>query len=70
MSTQCSVCFPLTVDMCLYHSKLLFDPVEETTGYEPLPEERPGGFNWGEQQQQEQAAAAAADAPQDNDDPH
>lgn len=54
--------------MSVHCSKLLFDPVEETTGYEPLPEERPGGFNWGEQQQQQQEQAAA-DAPQD-DDPH
>ena len=45
-------------------SKLLFDPVEEASGYEPLPEERPGGFNWGEQQEPEQAPP-----PQDND-PH
>ena len=47
-------------------SKLLFDPVEEATGYEPIPEERPGGFNWGEQQQEEPEQAAAQ---QDND-PH
>lgn len=46
--------------------KLLFDPIEETTGYEPLPEERPGGFNWGEQQQQEQPVAEA----QEDDEPH
>lgn len=45
--------------------KLLFDPVEEASDYEPLPEERPGGFNWGEQQQEPEQAAAA----QDND-PH
>ena len=55
------------VYLCVHCSKLLFDPVEETTGYEPLPEDRPGGFNWGEQQQQQEQAAA--DAPQD-DDPH
>jgi len=37
--------------------------MEEATGYEPLPEERPGGFNWGEQQQEQPAEA------EDND-PH
>ena len=42
--------------------------MEEASGYEPLPEERPGGFNWGEQQEEEQPEQAA-DAPQDND-PH
>lgn len=46
--------------------KLLFDPMEEVTGYEPLPEERPGGFNWGEQQQQEPEQAPA----QEDNDPH
>jgi len=35
-------------------SKLLFDPVEDAAGYEPLPEDRPGGFLWGDQQQPEQ----------------
>ena len=42
--------------------------MEEASGYEPLPEERPGGFNWGEQQQQQQEPEQAA-APHDND-PH
>lgn len=40
--------------------------MEEVTGYEPLPEERPGGFNWGEQQQQEPEQAPA----QEDNDPH
>ena len=56
----------------LHYSKLLFDPVEEAAGYEPLPEERPGGFNWGEQQQQQQQEEEQqqeADGPHDND-PH
>jgi len=30
---------------------MLFDPVEDASGYEPLPEDRPGGFQWGDQQQ-------------------
>lgn len=25
----------------------LFDPTEEDPGYNPLPEDRPGGFDWG-----------------------
>ncbi len=27
--------------------KALFDPVEEDPNYNPLPEDRPGGFDWG-----------------------
>lgn len=25
----------------------MFDPVEEDPNYNPLPEDRPGGFDWG-----------------------
>lgn len=32
------------------HSKMLFDNPEEDANYNPLPEERPGGFAWGEGQ--------------------
>ncbi|XP_013385390.1 derlin-2 isoform X2 [Lingula anatina] len=28
--------------------KILLDPPQEDPNYNPLPEERPGGFNWGE----------------------
>lgn len=31
-------------------SKMLFDTAEEDANYNPLPEERPGGFAWGEGQ--------------------
>lgn len=34
---------------CL-HRKMLFDTPEEDANYNPLPEERPGGFPWGEGQ--------------------
>ncbi|CAB3375834.1 Hypothetical predicted protein [Cloeon dipterum] len=34
--------------------KVLLDPHPEDADYAPLPEERPGGFNWGNQQQQQQ----------------
>ncbi len=40
--------------------KVLFDPAPEDPAYNPLPEERPGGFEWGggaeanQQQQQEE----------------
>ena len=47
-------------------SKLLFDPVEDAAGYEPLPEDRPGGFPWGDQQQPEQEQQQE----QQNNDPH
>lgn len=30
--------------------KAIFDPREDDPNYNPLPEERPGGFNWGEGQ--------------------
>lgn len=32
------------------HRKMLFDTPEEDANYNPLPEERPGGFPWGEGQ--------------------
>ncbi|KAK1787568.1 hypothetical protein P4O66_016056, partial [Electrophorus voltai] len=34
----------------LPHRKMLFDTAEEDPNYNPLPEERPGGFPWGEGQ--------------------
>lgn len=33
--------------MLLASRKALFDPVEEDPNYNPLPEDRPGGFDWG-----------------------
>lgn len=30
----------------------LFDEAPEDSSYAPLPEDRPGGFNWGEEQAQ------------------
>lgn len=32
------------------HRKMLFETPEEDANYNPLPEERPGGFPWGEGQ--------------------
>lgn len=34
----------------------LFDEAPEDTNYEPLQEDRPGGFNWGEEQAQNNQA--------------
>lgn len=34
----------------LFNRKLIFDTPEEDPNYNPLPEERPGGFAWGEGQ--------------------
>jgi Derlin-2/3 len=31
--------------------KTLLDPHPEDADYAPMPEERPGGFDWGNQQQ-------------------
>lgn len=36
--------------LCVSHRKMLFDTPEEDANYNPLPEERPGGFAWGEGQ--------------------
>ena len=33
---------------CFSFSKRLFDPIPEDPSYNSLPEERPGGFAWGE----------------------
>lgn len=32
------------------HRKYLFDPVPDDPNYNPLPDERPGGFEWGQGQ--------------------
>lgn len=34
----------------LFISKAIFDTPEDDPNYNPLPEERPGGFAWGEGQ--------------------
>lgn len=36
--------------LCASYRKMLFDTPEEDANYNPLPEERPGGFAWGEGQ--------------------
>ena len=36
--------------LCVSLRKMLFDTPEEDANYNPLPEERPGGFAWGEGQ--------------------
>jgi len=39
----------LSLAVCgCYCRKRLFDSPPEDPNYQPLPEERPGGFNWGE----------------------
>lgn len=35
---------------CLLPRKIIFDSPEDDPNYNPLPEERPGGFDWGEGQ--------------------
>lgn len=41
----------------------LFNEIHDDIHYSPLPEDRPGGFNWGEEAAPDNAAAAAeADA--------
>lgn len=48
--------------------KLLFDTHVEDINYNPAPEERPGGFDWGAGAAAPAAAEpAAADAPRQND---
>lgn len=51
--TWCSTCFDANFFLILLFypsSKMLFDTPEEDANYNPLPEERPGGFAWGEGQ--------------------
>lgn len=65
-----------------FYSKKIFDEPQEHPDYTALPEDRPGGFNWGERQDQpdvpapevaadnaQAAAAPAADNNEDNPDP-
>lgn len=40
---------------CHFRRKL-FDEAPEDSNYTPLPEDRPGGFNWGEERAQNEAA--------------
>lgn len=42
---------------CLIFRRKLFDEAPEDNNYTPLPEDRPGGFNWGEEQAQNNNAA-------------
>lgn len=37
----------------MFYRKRLFDEAPEDSNYAPLPEDRPGGFNWGEEQVQQ-----------------
>ena len=43
--------------------KVLCDPAPEDPDYAPLPEDRPGGFDWGNNDE-----AAAAENPEQGDD--
>lgn len=48
------LCFTFGAVYCCvvnYYRKTLFDPPPEDADYVPLPEERPGGFDWGANQQ-------------------
>ena len=38
--------------MLIICRRKLFDEAPEDSSYAPLPEDRPGGFNWGEEQAQ------------------
>lgn len=40
--------------ICFLFRKSLFDAHVEDPDYHPLPEERPGGFEWGENRNQAQ----------------
>ena len=46
-----------------FHFQMLCDGAPEDPNYNPLPEDRPGGFEWGNNQQDENRA-------QDEDRPH
>jgi Derlin-2/3 len=41
----------LTMLVMLSFRKTIFDGPVEDPNYHPLPEDRPGGFNWGEGEQ-------------------
>ena len=45
-----SVSFAFILGRCLffYSSKYLLEGPEQDSNYDPLPEERPGGFDWGQ----------------------
>lgn len=38
----------------LFCRTYLFEGAPEDPNYNPLPEDRPGGFNWGEQQNRQE----------------
>lgn len=38
----------------LFYRTYLFEGAPEDPNYNPLPEDRPGGFNWGEQQNRQE----------------
>lgn len=45
------------MDFLLFDRRKLFDEAPEfDNNYTPLPEDRPGGFNWGEEQAQNNQA--------------
>lgn len=45
----------------LIFSKKIFDEPQEHPDYTALPEDRPGGFNWGERQDQPDVPAPEVD---------
>lgn len=49
-SRSVDLLFDFLFELCVSCRKMLFDTPEEDANYNPLPEERPGGFAWGEGQ--------------------
>ena len=44
---------PLYFDMILSHRSRIFDGPQSGPNYQPPPEDRPGGFDWGQGRQVE-----------------
>lgn len=53
--------FLFTFFLLSFYSKKIFDEPQEHPDYTALPEDRPGGFNWGERQDQPDVPAPEVD---------
>ena len=51
------------LSVCLCFRKYIIDSHNEDPNYNPLPEDRPGGFDWGQGQQLNNAENNAGGAP-------